>query len=91
MKRPRYVYQLVSGGAVYTVPDMLCHTLRNLQRVQTAWPTMRVEVERILRVGSGRRYWLRRAGKWQLWSTVVGDPSDDDLSYWRDKAKRWRT
>lgn len=42
------------------------------------WPD--AEVERVLQLELGKRYWLWRGGRWKLFD--ASDPSAADLAHW---------
>lgn len=80
MARHKYLYWPVSGSASFwREAYSLAKAKAALPKLREQWPN--VEIERVLLVGNGRRYWRWRRGRWSLkdhW-----DQTPADLSKWR--------
>jgi hypothetical protein len=74
-----YVYQAVSGAAVWGMPGDIRDAKDRVRNLRSKYPE--AEIERIAYVGfNGRRYWRWRSKKWttEFWT----DPSPADLTRW---------
>lgn len=80
-KKTNYRYRAVtsSGAGVHTPDFRMCKVvLESVIKLRARYPD--AEVERVLQVESGRRYWLWRDNKWKLFD--ASDPSQKDLEHW---------
>ena len=75
----KYLYWPVSGaGVVWREAYSFAKAKDALLELRKKWP--KIEVERVLLVGNGRRYWRWRDGKWSANDRY--DPTPADLAHW---------
>ncbi len=76
--RLHYRYQAVSGASVWGRPCSLQEARQRVCALRMTQPE--AEVERVLELERGRRYWRWRNGRWAFKDHY--DPSPSDLAKW---------